>query len=164
MSRRLNQNLPEEQSVELLMKNQYGTLSLCDSDNAPYAVPINYFYDHVSRKLIFHGETQGKKFDILKNHNNNAVLSVVDYHELVPSKFTAYYKSVIAKGKVSILTEGEEFKSLFILFSHRFSENEVTKQLFGSVAGKVALFVMNVTEITGKQSSNFVAKVTSDDP
>ena len=87
--RRFRQLLPEEETLDILKTGTNGVLALCGSDGEPYAVPVSYVYAH--GKLYFHGAGVGHKHDIIKE-NPRASFAVVRQDEIVPEKFTTYFK------------------------------------------------------------------------
>lgn len=105
--RRFRQLLPEEETLDILKNGTNGVLALCGSDGEPYAVPISYVY--ADGKLYFHGAGVGHKHDIIKE-NPRASFAVVQQDEIVPEKFTTYFKSVIAFGTIKYAETREEIR------------------------------------------------------
>ena len=57
--RRKRQELPLQESIDILMKGTSGVLALSGDEGYPYAVPISYVYR--DSKLYFHGAKSGHK-------------------------------------------------------------------------------------------------------
>lgn len=103
--RRTRQELPKEETLEILKRNTSGVLALCGMDQKPYAVPLSYVY--ANQKLYFHVALEGYKLELL-NQNPNASFCVIDKDEILPEKFTTKYKSVIVQGKITVADEHEK--------------------------------------------------------
>ena len=102
--RKENRQLPEEETMEVLLKCEYGILSTM-GDDYPYAVPMSYVV--ANNKIYIHGTCEsGQK---TKNiHNNPKVcFTVVGNTEILPSQFATKYESVVVLGTAS-LCEGTD--------------------------------------------------------
>ena len=102
--RRFKQLLPQETAIEILNRNTSGTLALIGDNDYPYAVPISYVY--IDGKLYFHSAKSGHKIDAIIKHEK-ASFCVIDQDHIVPEKYTTYFRSVIAFGKVHLVEEYE---------------------------------------------------------
>ena len=95
--RRKRQQLAEEESIGILEKATAGTLALLGDNDYPYAVPISYVYHE--RKLYFHSALAGHKVDaILKC--DKASFCVIEKDDVQPEKYTTFFRSVIAFGRI----------------------------------------------------------------
>ena len=95
------QILSEKECVEILEKGTAGVLGLLGDNDYPYAVPISYVY--YNSKLFFHGAKSGHKIDAIKKCSK-ASFCVIDQDHIVPEEYTTYFRSVIAFGKIYIIT------------------------------------------------------------
>ena len=116
--RRKKQLLPEETVVEMLQRNTSGTLALLGDDDYPYAVPLSFIY--LNGKLYFHSAKNGHKIDAVRNYEK-ASFCVIDRDQIVPEKFTTHYRSVIAFGKVRLIEEVEEMRSIATALAMKYS-------------------------------------------
>lgn len=98
--RRDRQMLSDEECIEILKRGTSGVLALLGDDGYPYAVPISYVYN--DSRLYFHGAKSGHKIDAIRKCRK-ASFCVIDQDEIVPEKYTTYYRSVIAFGKIAIM-------------------------------------------------------------
>ena len=103
--RRKRQELPLQESIDILMKGTSGVLALSGDEGYPYAVPISYVYR--DSKLYFHGARSGHKIDAIKRQEK-ASFCVIAQDEVIPEKYTTAYKSVIAFGRIRIMEEEAE--------------------------------------------------------
>ena len=103
--RRKKQILSNKEIIELLEKGTSGVLALLGDNEYPYAVPISYVYDN--SKIYFHGAKAGHKIDAIRKCSK-ASFCVIAQDEISPEKYTTYFKSVIAFGKIRILEDENE--------------------------------------------------------
>lgn len=156
--RRFRQLLPEEETMDILKNGTNGVLALCGSDGEPYAVPISYVY--ADGKLYFHGAGVGHKHDIIKE-NPRASFAVVQQDEIVPEKFTTYFKSIIAFGTIKYAETREEIRHGIELLAKKYSPLETDEAVQAEIAasGKgMRVFVLEIEKITGKQAIELVNK------
>ena len=64
--RRVGQELPEEECIDILTNEPRGVLALVGDDDYPYAVPMSHVY--VDGKIYFHSAQKGHKIDAVKRH------------------------------------------------------------------------------------------------
>ena len=106
--RRMQQQLSEEESISILRKSTAGTLALLGDNDYPYAVPISYVY--ADGKLYFHSALSGHKVDAIRKCDK-ASFCVIEQDEVHPEKFTTFFRSVIAFGRIHIIeNEAEKLK------------------------------------------------------
>ncbi|NLA77117.1 MAG: 5-nitroimidazole antibiotic resistance protein, partial [Clostridiales bacterium] len=100
--RRFKQQLAMAECENILARGTSGVLALNGDGGYPYAVPMSYVYDN--GKIIFHSAREGHKYDaVLKS--DRASFCVIDEDNVVPEKYTTYFRSVIAFGKIRILED-----------------------------------------------------------
>ena len=103
--RRKNQALSEEECVAVLRRGTSGVLAAAGEDDYPYAVPLSYVY--CDSKLYFHCAKEGHKLEAI-TRNPKVSFCVIDQDQVVPEKYTTYFRSVIVFGKARILNEAGE--------------------------------------------------------
>lgn len=104
--RRKKQELTLEETQAIFERGTSGTLALLDEQGYPYAVPMSYIID--CGKLYFHSAKVGHKIEAILHHNK-ASFCVIDQDEIIAEKYTTYYRSAIAFGKIQII-EDEQLK------------------------------------------------------
>lgn len=102
--KRENQSLSSGEIEALLMRNNWGVLSLYGREGYPYGVPVNYAY--VDDAIVFHSAKSGHKWEAVEA-DNKASFTVVDASDIVEEEYSTAYRSVILFGSVE-RTEGEE--------------------------------------------------------
>lgn len=110
--RRSKYQLPDNEVVRILQEGEYGILSTCGLDKEPYGTPVNYVYrDGI---IYFHCANEGRKIDNIKE-NNLVGFTVVGKTQIIPSKYSTAYESVIVSGEARILPDIERSKPLLAL-------------------------------------------------
>ncbi len=142
--------LSYEKTIELLKEGEHGILALNGDDGYPYSVPITYSY--FDECIYFHSASHGYKIDILKK-NPKASFSVILNVEVLPSKFSAKFESIIATGDIYFVEDKEEKNKILIDLIDRYSpeyKEMGMKFVNGPFGEKTAVFKMKIKEITGK--------------
>ena len=142
--------LSYEKTIELLKSGEHGILALNGDDGYPYAVPITYRY--LDNYIYFHSANHGYKIDILKR-NTKASFSVILNVEVLPSKFSASFESIIATGDIVFVEDKIEKDKILIDLIDRYSSEYKEmgmKFVNGPFGEKTAVFKMKIKEITGK--------------
>ena len=62
--RRIRQQLPENEVLEILERNAEGVLSLHGDNGYPYGIPVNYTWD--ASRILFHCAKTGHKVDAIE--------------------------------------------------------------------------------------------------
>lgn len=146
--RKENRQLPEEETMEVLLKCEYGILSTM-GDDYPYAVPMSYVV--ANNKIYIHGTCEsGQK---TKNiHNNPKVcFTVVGNTEILPSQFATKYESVVVLGTAS-LCEGTDKEMALEKFLDKYSSEykQVGMKYIKAAINKVSVYEISIDMITGK--------------
>ncbi|MCI5636077.1 MAG: pyridoxamine 5'-phosphate oxidase family protein [Sarcina ventriculi] len=146
--RKENRQLPEEETMEVLLKCEYGILSTM-GDDYPYAVPMSYVV--ANNKIYIHGTCEsGQK---TKNiHNNPKVcFTVVGNTEVLPSQFATKYESVVVLGTAS-LCEGTDKEMALEKFLDKYSSEykQAGMKYIKAAINKVSVYEISIDMITGK--------------
>ena len=146
--RKKNRQLPEEETMEVLLKCEYGILSTM-GDDYPYAVPMSYVV--ANNKIYIHGTCEsGEK---TKNiHNNPKVcFTVVGNTEVLPSQFATKYESVVVLGTAS-LCEGTDKEMALEKFLDKYSSEykQAGMKYIKAAINKVSVYEISIDMITGK--------------
>ncbi len=148
--RRDKQLLSQEQTVAILEQGTAGVLALSGDGGYPYAVPISYVYS--DNKIFFHSAVDGHKIDAVKR-SDKASFCVVDQDCVVPEDYTTYYKSVIAFGRIRILTEDSEKNAAIELLAKKYHPSDTPQGRGAAIAqawSRMNLLELHIEHITGK--------------
>lgn len=155
--RRKKQALSPEQCAEILSRGTSGVLAVSGDDGWPYAVPLSYLY--ADGRLFFHCAQQGHKLDALAR-SEKASFCVIDRDEIVPEKYTTYFRSVIVFGSVREVTDGAEKLSALTALAEKYTPNDpdgCRKEAEGAL-GHVCVLALTPAHISGKQAIELAKK------
>lgn len=148
--RRQDRLLEEARAIELLRTAEYGTLSLIDEDGLPYGIPVNYVWDGKD-SLYIHCAPEGKKLRAIAAHPEVSFCIVGDVN-LLPSKFTTEYESIVLKGTAHIGLSPEERMRALVLLVEKLSPDdvEIGKKYAEKSFHRTEIIRLDITEFSGK--------------
>lgn len=155
--RRKRQQLAEEESIAILQKATAGTLALLGDDDYPYAVPISYVYH--DRKLYFHSALAGHKVDAIRKCDR-ASFCVIDQDAVQPQKYTTFYRSVIAFGRIHIIENAQEKLETARMLGNRYNPNqeEALQKEIENGLSRMLMIRFDIEHLTGKESIELVKR------
>lgn len=158
--RRFRQELTPEECVRVLERGTHGVLAVLGDGGYPYAVPLSYV--HGEGKIWFHCAQAGHKLDAIRNYNKVS-FCVVDRDQIVPEKYTTYFRSVIAFGTARVLEDEEEKRQALEALAARYSPEQVEgrQEEIRSQFANVAMVEITVEHMTGKEAIELVRKKNS---
>lgn len=149
--RRKNQLLTDEECIEILNSSTSGTLALLGDNDYPYSVPISYVYN--DGKLYFHSALTGHKIDAINMHSK-ASFCVIAQDKVVPEKYTTYFRSVIAFGKICVIdNDAEKLRAIEILaekYSPQLAEGR--KKEIEDNFSRMCMIELDIEHMTGKEA------------
>ncbi len=152
--RRIRQLLPQEDAIKILREMSNGVLSLVDTDGEPYGVPISYAFDGDSR-IYFHSAVTGHKISCIEAEPRCS-FCVIAEDKIVPEKFTTYFKSVIVKGHIHIVTDPEETIKGLRLLCEKYSPGIDADDEIAQCLNRVKVLRLDIAGMTGKQAIELV--------
>lgn len=155
--RRGAQELPKNETLEILNTATSGVLALSGDDGYPYAVPMSFVYS--DGKIYFHSAVCGHKIDAIKRCAK-ASFCVIAEDGIIPEKYTTEYKSVIAFGKIRI-ADGEEVVEALKLLGRKYAPDDCHENLMNEISGaisRVAVLVLDIENVTGKEAKELMTK------
>ena len=156
--RRKKQSLSPAACDAILQAGTSGVLALSGADGQPYAVPLSYVYHE--GKVYFHCARAGHKLDLL-DQNPKASFCVIGQDQVVPEKYTTYYRSVILFGTVRRLTAGEEKRAAILALARRYSPDEPAEKVDAEIArywDALCMLELTPDHITGKECIELVGR------
>jgi len=146
--RRIERQMNETESLELLKKGEYGILSTCGEDNQPYGIPLSYVV--IGKNIYFHCAGVGTKLDNI-GVNDKVSFTVVGKTKVLQDQFSTEYESVVAFGHAVVLTEDEKYEPL-MEFLKKYSPEFIKEgQLYIDKAkAKTTLIKIETYSFTGK--------------
>ena len=151
--RRINQQLPEDECHRILKEATSGVLAVAGDDGYPYAVPLSFSYK--DGKLYFHVAKSGHKLDALRR-NPKASFCIIEQDQIVPEKYTTYFRSVIAFGTVHIVEDNEDPLKRYglDLLADKYSASESTESReteIDKLINALYVLVMDIEHLMGKE-------------
>ena len=166
--RRKRQQLSEEESIGILQKATSGTLALLGDGGYPYAVPISYVYH--DGKLYFHSALTGHKVDAIRKCDK-ASFCVIEKDDVQPEKYTTFFRSVIAFGRIHIIEDeggthdvdnivGGYYEKLEAarMLGNRYNPNqdEALQKEIESGLSRMLVIRFDIEHLTGKEAIELV--------
>lgn len=153
--RRMRQQLSKEVCNNILRNATSGTLALLGDGDYPYAVPLSFVY--CGTCIYFHSAKSGHKIDAIKNHDK-ASFCVIEKDEIHGDEFTTYFRSVIAFGRITIVSSpGEKLEGVKLL-GRKYNPNDeegLNREIEKSLA-HMELLRFDIEHLTGKQAIELV--------
>ena len=150
--RRKRQQLSDSETSEILKNGSFGVLALCGDDGYPYAVPVSYVY--ADGTLYFHGAKAGHKFDAVQRCDKSS-FCVTAKDDVQPEKYTTYYKSAVAFGRISVINDADEARQAISLLGRKYfpegTEQGLTSEIEKS-KNALCLMKLEIEHLTGKQA------------
>ncbi|MEW8955520.1 pyridoxamine 5'-phosphate oxidase family protein [Clostridium sp.] len=150
--RKSNKELSKEHGVSILEKGEYGILSTTGDNGYCYGVPLSYvYYDNA---IYFHSALEGHKVDNLQL-NNKVSFTVVGKTEVLPSRFSTKYESVIAFGQATEICDDEKIqalKELILKYSKDFLESGM--KYIKVASDKTKVFKITIDKLSAKTGNN----------
>ena len=158
--RRSKQLLPREVAVEILERNTSGVLALSGDEGYPYAVPMSYVY--ADGKIYFHSAKNGHKIDAIQR-NEKASFCVIDQDQIVPEKYTTFFRSVIVFGRLRLVEDMEEMRRIAATLAMKYSadfKEGIPKEINASIRN-MAILELTIDHITAKEAIELIKQRNS---
>ena len=149
--RRKRQQLSEEESVAILKKATAGTLALLGDNDYPYAVPLSYVYQE--GRIYFHSALAGHKVDAIRKCDK-ASFCVIEKDDVQPEKYTTFFRSVIAFGRIRIIEDEHEKLETARMLGNRYNPNHdeaLQKEIEGGLS-RMLMIRFDIEHLTGKEA------------
>ena len=154
------QRLPREVAVEILERNTRGVLALSGDEGYPYAVPMSYVY--AEGKIYFHSAKNGHKIDAIQR-NEKASFCVIDQDQIVPKKYTTFFRSVIVFGRLRLVEDMEEMRRIAATLAMKYSadfKEGIPKEINASIRN-MAVLELTIDHITAKEAIELIKQRNS---
>ena len=153
--RRKRQQLSDEESIGILQRATSGTLALLGDNGYPYAVPISYVYS--DGKLYFHSALSGHKVDAIRKCDK-ASFCVIDQDDVKPERYTTFFRSVIAFGRIHIIEDETEKLAIARILGNRYNPNreEALQKEIESGLSRMLAIRFDIEHLAGKQAVELV--------
>lgn len=154
--RRARQKLPQDEAWELLREGTEGVLSLVGAEGLPYGVPLNYVL--AGRTLYFHSALAGRKVDAVASCDRASFCVMCDT-TIVPAEFTAYFRSVIAEGRIRIVEDADEKRSSLFALGLKYNDDEPACEAeVASGIDRCLMLALEVEHVSGKEARELTVR------
>lgn len=150
--RRKKQMLSYEKCLEILKESSSGVLAVFGDNGYPYAVPLSYVF--IDGKIYFHSALDGHKSDAIRAHDKVS-FCIIAQDQIVPKKYTTYYKSVIAFGTIRILKSEQEKREAIEQLALKYAPNDSVENRTAEIErswNAFDLLEMTIEHLSGKQA------------
>lgn len=154
--RRKAQQTSEEEALALLNACSFGVLSLVDPDGRPYGVPLSFAWE--DDRIFFHCARAGRKLEAIK-HCDQACFTAVAQDEVIPEKYTTYFKSVIVQGTIRVLEEPSQREHALFLLARRYWPQDSLSHAMKAIQDglpRAVLLEMKMESLSGKVAKELV--------
>lgn len=135
---------------EILDNSNTAVLALIGDGGYPYTVPLNFV--RLDNKVYFHCAKTGHKIDAVKNCDK-ASLCVVWRDDVLAEKYTTKYESVIAFGRVSLVSDSAEIRAAIEKFVLKYcpkESEESHKKAIEDEWNALEMISFDIEHLTGK--------------
>ena len=150
--RRKRQAVPLCQMRTILAEGSHGVLSLSGDGGYPYGVPLSYMFD--GNRIIFHSAREGHKIDAIRR-NPKASFCVVGKDQVVASRYTSYFRSVIVFGTIRFLESDEEKLDAINKLAMKYAPSDTEENRMEHIRkdwSPLCMFVLEIEHMTGKEA------------
>lgn len=144
-----------EDTIAVMERGTNGILAVSGDDDYPYAVPMSYIY--TNNKIYFHCAKSGHKLDGIKR-NAKVSFCVVDQDEIIPEKYTTYFRSAVAFGHARILDDPAEIRKAAEIIALKYSpdyKEGIPEEINSSMAA-LCIVEISIDHLTGKEAIELV--------
>ena len=149
--RRIKQQLPDEEALDLLKRARRGVLALTGDDGWPYAVWLNPHYREADGRIYFHGAKEGHKIDALRK-DSRACFTAIDEGVRDAGGWALTFRSVVVFGRVELVEDHAFALELCRELARRFnpSEEDIEREI-QQAGARVQVFCLVPEHITAKR-------------
>lgn len=140
--------LPEGSVEDILLAGEEGVLATIGEDGYPYATPLNYVYHNGA--VYFHSALSGHKLDNIAFSSRVSFCVYVET-ELLPSRFSIKFRSVVIFGRAEEVV-GAEKKEALLALVHRLSPDHIPagEKYIHNDIDKTRVIKINIEHATAK--------------
>ena len=108
-------------------------------------------------KLYFHSALAGHKVDAIRNCDK-ASFCVIDKDDVKPEKYTTFFRSVIAFGRIHIIEDDKEKLAMARMLGNRYNPNndESLQKEIESGLSRMLMIRFDIEHLTGKEAIELV--------
>lgn len=150
--RRGGQALSREACEAVLARGTSGVLAVAGDGGYPYAVPLSYVYQE--GKVYIHCAVSGHKLDAVRRCPKVS-FCVIDQDQVVPERYTTYFRSVILFGTARVLEDPAEIRRSIELLALRYAPEGDPAGRQAEIEGaldRLCMLEITAGHLTGKEA------------
>ena len=148
--RRKEKEMTGPEARGLLERGEYGVLSTCGPDGAPYGIPLNYCV--IDGTIYFHSAVEGRMLENIAA-DGRVSFCVVGKTEVLPDRFDTRYESAIVSGTATEVFEEKKRLALEGLLAKYSAEYRLEGlKYIGAKGERTRVFKIGIDSICGKAS------------
>ncbi len=149
--RKKKNEISAEAAKTLLCHARRGVLAVQGDDGYPYAIPVNYLYDELARKIYFHGARAGHKVDALRACDK-VCFTVMSDEIIRDEPWAPYMQSAVVFGRCRLLESGPEALALIKRLAMKYYPDERLAEEEIAASGKaVQMYEITIEHLSGKE-------------
>lgn len=152
--RRSRQEIPNSEVLRILDRGKVAVWSVAGDEDYPYGVPINYVYNN--GYIYIHSAKAGHKIDAIAG-NPKCSICIIEKDDIIPEKFTSYFRSVIAFGKAEIINSIEDKIDALKLLCNKYCFGLDPTEEINRFIKNVEIIRIYIEKATGKEAIELVA-------
>ena len=146
--RRKEKEMTGPEARGLLERGEYGVLSTCGPDGAPYGIPLNYCV--IDGTIYFHSAIEGRMLENIAA-DGRVSFCVVGKTEVLPDQFATRYESAIISGTATEVFEENKKVGLEGLLAKYSTEYRLEGLKYIRAKGeRTRVFRIGIDSICGK--------------
>ena len=151
--RRIKQKISNEECIRVLKTQPRGVLSMIGDDGYPYGIPMDHWYSETDNTIYFHCAKVGHKIDAIRKYDK-ASFCVIDQDDVHPEKYTTFFRSVIAFGRIHIIEDDAEKMKAARLLGNRYNPNheEALQKELEKGFSRMLVIRFDIEHLTGKEA------------
>lgn len=143
-----------ETLIALLERSPVGRMAIVNLKGFPIIKPVNFLY--WNKRIYIHSSTQGEKIESIRR-GRSVCFEVDEPIAYVATKGFAckasyYYRSVIIKGKASLVNQKEKKLKILERLMEKYQPEGGYGEILSEVLKKTAVIEISVHEMTGKEN------------
>ena len=148
--RRIKQQLPDAECIDILKQERRGVLSVLGDDDYPYGLPMNHWYCEADGKIYFHCGKQGHKLDAIARHDK-ASYCVYDQGWRREGEWALNIRSVIVFGRIRVVSDPARVIDVARQLAYQFtSDTDYIEHEIARFGAKAQLLELTPEHMTGK--------------
>lgn len=155
--RRVDRQLAEKETLEVLNSAEYGTLSTVGPDGEPYGIPLTFAVEPDTNaaagvNLVFHVAVEGRKLVHLKAHPEAHFVAVTQT-KILPEEFSIEYQSVMVQGLMEQVTDRNEKIAILLRITDKYAPvfRKEAEAYADRAVDRTVVLRLRGTEMSGKR-------------